>query len=174
MHAGDALWRLYGSIALLEQLYPTDLRVSCVVTELRHCAGVVGAHISVPAPSAVDLDKILVVLRGELPVATAAANASSTQQQTDRPNFSDPELIEAARAFVGAMVDSQLFEWADMVTDINEKLQIDGAFLTFKQARALINIAKRGGFDDETNFMDQMTDDFPEATTAINNWAAQA
>jgi len=174
MHAGDALWRLYGSIALLEQLYPTDLRVSCVVTELRHCAGVVGAHISVPAPSAVDLDKILVVLRGELPVATAAANASSTQQQTDRPNFSDPELIEAAQLFVGSMVDSGLFEWADMVNDINEKLHSDSAFFTFRQARALINIADRGEYEGGESFMDQTENDHPEAVAAVKNWAAQA
>lgn len=174
MHCGDALWRLYGSIALLEQLCPTDARVSCVAAELRHCAGIVGAHISVPEPSAVDLDKILTVLRGELPADAPTANAPATQQKTDRAKFADPEIIEAARAFVGVMVNSQLFEWADMVGDINDKLQADGPFFTFKQARALINIAKRGEFEDGTAFMDQMENDYPEATMAVKNWAEQA
>ena len=45
MHAGDALWRLYGGIALLERLYPTDPRASALAGKLREYAGFVGSHI---------------------------------------------------------------------------------------------------------------------------------
>ena len=61
-----------------------------------------------------------------------------------------------------------------MVADIHEKLQGSAAFFTFRQARALLNIADRGEFEDGSSFMDHMEDDFPEATNAVKAWADEA
>ncbi len=172
MHAGDALWRLYGSIAMLEQLYPTDARVSFLAGKMRECVSVIGAHITVPEPSTDDLGKLLETIRGELPAGEAPAEKSA--KQTGQRKFTDPEIVEAAQAFIGAMVESQLFDWANMVEDIHQRLHVGEAFFTFKQARAILNIAARGEFEDGPRFMDRMEDDYPEATKAIEEWAAQA
>lgn len=173
MHAGDALWWLYGSAAMLEQLHPTDARVSFLAEKMRSCVGIVGAHISVPEPTADDLGRILTSIRGELP-AGAAPVSTQSQQKSTRGNFSDPEIIEAAQVFINAMVESQLFDWASMIEDINNKLRSAAPFFTYKQARAVVNIATRGEVEDGSSFLDQMEDELPEATKAIQNWAAQA
>jgi hypothetical protein len=170
MHAGDALWQLYGAIAMLERLQPANAQTSFLAGKMRSCAGVVGSHISVPEPSAVDMGKLLESISGELPEAGAQASAESKPPSQGRDDFRDPEMIEAAKTFVGAMVDSELFEWADMVSDINDKLQGGSAFFTFKQAQALLNIARRGEFDDD--FLDRMEDECPMALQAVRSWAA--
>ncbi len=175
MHAGDALWWLYGSISVVERLYPTNAQVSHLVSEMRRCAGVIGAHISVPEPSAVDLGKVIEKVRDDLPGEPAPAETPSQQQQSGRSNFSDPEIIEAAKKFVGEMVASELFGWAGMVEDIYQRLNADASpFFTFKQARAIINIALRGESDDGSSFMDQMENEHSEATRAVKDWAEQA
>jgi len=173
MHAGDALWRLYGSVALLERHYPADARIGALAAKMREFAWAIGAHITVPEPSSVDLVSLMEVLQAELPEVGAPAAPAQTQRQS-RGQFSDPEIIKAAQAFVGEMVASQLFDWANMVSDIDDKLNGSSPFFTFRQARAVLNIARRGEFDDGLTFMDQMEDSLPEAVRAHKEWAAHS
>ena len=173
MHAGDALWQLYGNIAMLERLQPANAQMSFLAGKMRECAGLIGSHISVPEPSAEDIGKLMEAIRGDLPEAGAPA-AATAQPSQGHDDFRDPEVIEAAKTFVGAMVNSDLFGWAEMVSDINEKLQGGSAFFTFKQAQALRNIARRGEFDSGVDFMDYMDEEHPAATQSVLRWASNA
>ena len=174
MQAGDALWRLYGLTAVLEQLYPTDPKVGCLAAEIKNCTGSIGAHIEVPEPSSDDLIKIMAVIRGDLPEGVAPPAAATAAKTSGRDEFSGDEIIRAAQAFVGAMVESQLFDWANMVSDINAKLVGDAPFFTFRQAKALLNIAAKGQLEDGPDFLTQMEDDYPEATRAMKEWGDKA
>lgn len=155
MHAGDALWFIHAGLQYFEEYQLPR----AVIEHLRCCARVIGAHIGVPEPMAADADDLIKQL------AQLAGQPQPEQRRSGGGGnkFGDPERIERAKRLLDAMVASDLFDWADMVEDIHQKLQSSSPFMTDKQFRAIVNIAKKGQYDDESMFWDEFQDAYPEA-----------
>lgn len=178
MRASDALWFLHAGLEYLEK----ELGKRESIEYLRNCARVVGLFINVPAPFDADMKELVKKLRG-LDLATAddpgydelSPDGEPTPSSPKKPSGnSAPERVEAAKTLVDAMESSGLFEWADMVTDMHGKLHGDDPFVTDKQFRALLNIAKRGTYNDDSLFLDSFEDEYPEAYRFAEQCAGEA
>lgn len=155
IHAGDALWFLHAGLRYFEEHQAPP----AVIEHLRNCARIVGAHIGVPEPMDADADGLirqLVQMSGQQP-------QEPPQQRSGGNSYSDPDRIEHAKTMLDAMVSSDLFEWADMVEDIHQKMHGESPFITDKMFRALVNIAKKGKYNDDSMFWDEFQGEF-EAT----------
>jgi len=158
MHAGDALWYLHAGIT-----YTEEQQLPKAVTEyLRECARIVGAHIGVPEPFDADVKPLLQTLRS-LGTPDTTDTSEKTSARSGGNKWGDPERVENAKTMLDAMVSSDLFEWADMVDDIHSKMHGGNPFITDKMFRALVNIARKGEYEDETRFWDAFEDEYPEA-----------
>lgn len=172
MHAGDALWDIYGHIAILERQYPADPVIAHIVGQIRFDLQTLGAHISVPEPSITDMQQLVQVLSDKLPARPATAG-NSDDRTNSSSRYNDSAVVDAARALLGAMVESGCFDWADMVADIYTRLNEPDPFFTYRQARAILNIARKGRIDDES-FLDVFCGGNSEALTIIEQHAAKA
>ena len=164
MHAGDALWFLHAGLQFFEehQMNPK------VVEHLRGCARVIGACIGVPEPMQADADELVRKLAEMAEIPPPAPRRSSGNK------FGDPDRVERAKKLLDAMVASDLFEWADMVEDIHQKLNSDSPFMTDKQFRAIVNIAKKGKFNDDSLFWDEFQEGYPDAAEFAQECADNA
>jgi len=158
MHAGDALWGLYGFAAWLRYNSPNGPALDYVEQLLT----TLSTHVQVQPPDTPALSAI---------VSTFDAFKSARTEQpgnTGRGNsqYSDPERVEAAKTLATQMTDSDLFSWAEIVASISDQLDTK-SFITDKQLNALVNVARRGEYDDGLTFWEQFEDDYPEAAGYI-------
>jgi len=164
MHAGDALWFIHAGLTFLEQ----SSAPPAVIDHLRDCARVLGAHLGVPEP--MDADK-----HGLIEQLAALANVEAPQEQSRRNSkYSEPDRIESATQLLDAMVASELFSWAEMVEDIHRKLHDSSPFMTDKQFRAVVNIAKKGKYNDDSRFWDEFENEYPMAAAFAEQCADNA
>jgi hypothetical protein len=178
-HAGDALWQIWGTVRYLEkcgqQLLASQLRSSTVL---------IGQQLGVPPPPDDVAEKLSSALESLL--SAPAVESAPVVGQPSKPmpvstgRFSNPEMLSAVTTFVDMMVESDLFNWADMVTDIQQRLKAPNAFVTPKQCRALLNIASKGRIEDEdSNFdgcewLEMIEDESPAMLKRVRDEAAKA
>jgi len=174
-HAGDAVWRIWGHVAYLNKVGQSMLAM-----DLQAAISIISEHVHVAPPPPEVLAQLSSALENLQPTGDGVGYASERQQQTSsrgRGNsFSDPELVSAATTLVDAMVDSEQFEWADMVTSISEQLK-EKAFVTPKQCRALRNVATGRRYGEEetfANFWDFFADENPAAAERVGIEADKA
>jgi len=175
MHAGDALWFLYAELTMLERRYSTSTSTLELIGKMREAINVIGQFIKVDPPPPAMLQQLIGSIASTL--SQDAAAPQTTQSDTQQSgggggnNFSDAERIEAARTVLDAMVDSEHFEWASMITDLHDKMHGEKPFITNRQLRAVVNIGRKG---DHGQFWDVLTEDYPEAVKVVEDAAALA
>lgn len=166
MHAGEALWQVWGLVGFLNKAGQPALAL-----HIQEAASVLGEHISVTAPS----DEQLLQLSSALENLTGSSGmgyATERQQSTTtkgRSENSDPDLLEAANKLVDEMVGSEQFGWAGLVTSVELQLK-EKQFITPKQCLALKNIAAGRKYrEDEQfgNFWEWFADENPEAAKLV-------
>ena len=166
MHAGDALWFLHAGLTYFEkQQCPQP-----VIEHLRTCARIIGEHILVLEPDPVAVDNMLVYLQS---LAGQPAVAAPEPRRTGG-KWSAPDRLDAALALLDTMVGSDLVEWDEIVTDIHGTLHGDSPFITDKQFRAIVNIARKGRYEDDTEFWDEFFYEHPEAAAFAQRCADNA
>jgi hypothetical protein len=167
MHAGDALWFIHAGLAYMEEKHGK----TPALDHLRECARTIGTYLKVPVPNdrlRNDLVKQLRELDATLP------DSSSSDSPGTGNTFGDIARIDAAKTLLDQMESSDLFGWADMVTSIHAQVQKDSPFITDKQFRGLVNVARKGVFEDGPNFWDNFEDEYPDAAKSVLDYAAQA
>lgn len=175
MHAGDAVWRIWGHVAYLNKVGQSILAM-----DLQNAISILGDHVHVQPPPPDVLAQLSSALENLQPGTDSIGYASERQQQTSsrgRSNsFSDPELVAAATTLTDAMVDSGQFEWADMLTSVVDQLK-EKSFITAKQCRALRNVATGRRYGEEevfANFWEFFADENPEAAARVGVEADKA
>lgn len=160
MHAGDALWGLYGFTAWLRR----NSQYGQMLDHVEQLISTLGTHMQVPPPDAATLITIMNTFDTLKPqrAEPASGNGRGNSQ------YSDPERVEAAKTLATQMIDSDLFSWAEIVVSIGAQLETK-SFITDKQLNALVNVARRGEFggEDGLTFWEQFEDDYPAAAGYI-------
>jgi hypothetical protein len=176
MHAGEALWQVWGMVGYLNKVGQTVLAL-----HMQQVATVIGEHIGVAPPTSAQLAQLSSALENLQAPADDVGYASERQQTTTSggrsSSFNDPELVEAANKLVDEMVGSDQFGWADMLPSIEAQLK-EKSFISAKQCRALRNIAagRRYKEDGRTfeNFWEWFADENPEAAERVGQEADKA
>ena len=170
MHAGDALWQLYG---LSDVLHRHGQEKTAALLNER--LNVIGAQLQVPAPGRDELIQLSSALENCV-APSGSAGYASEQQSAPKTNsaYANPELVAAASKLVDEMEASGQFDWADLVKSIGAQLNKDNAFITPKQCKALKNIAAGKDFGDEGTFWDWFDNEWGEHATVVADHANKA
>jgi hypothetical protein len=177
MHAGDALWQLWGLAAHLRK-HGSAPAADFMEARL----DVIGECIKVGPPGVealAQLSSALESLTTPVPPIADDGMAYASEQPEKKSGgknnaYSEPELVAAAMRLTDEMVDSEQFGWAKLVDSIVEQLAKDGAFITPKQCKALKNIAAGKDFEDEGTFWDWFCNEWPEASKLVGDAADSA
>ena len=168
MHAGDALWFIHAGLTYVESRHGKAPSLD----HLRECARIIGTHLNVPEPFEGHRDDLIKQLHEMDVVLTDGSPSAEPQKMGSK--FADPERIDIAKTLLDQMEASELFGWADMVDSIHDQVQQDSPFITDRQFRGLVNVARKGHCEDGVGFWDSFEDDYPEAAKSILDWAAKA
>lgn len=169
MHAGDAVWRIWGHVAYLNKVGQPLLAL-----DLQNAITIIGEHVKVPPPSHEALMQLSSALDNLQPVAAEYDSERQQQTGTRRSKYNDPELVSAATTIVTQMVDSEQFGWADLIESVRQQLDKDDPFITPKQCRAIQRIAAGRRYSDDGSFWDWLSDEYPEASQRLASEAGKA
>jgi len=172
MHAGDAIWYLHAELTMLERRYSADPSTLDLLAKMREAVRVIGEFVKVDPPPADKLQPLIESISSTiLPVVETAPATSQPQSSGNRVSFSDPERIEAAKEILDEMISSELFDWAEIVENINEQVKRDNPFITDRQFRAIVNIGRKG---DHGAFWERLSDECPTSVAIAEQAADRA
>lgn len=171
MHAGDALWQVWGMVAHLNKVGQPVMAL-----HMQQVATVIGEHIHVEPPSPAQLIQLSSALENLEPPPDGMSYASDQQSTSSagRSKYDDPEALQAATTLAMQMVDSGQFDWANLVASVHAQLDGEKPFITPKQCSALRNIANGHKHGEEGTFWEWFTDEYPEAAKRVAEEADKA
>ena len=174
MHAGDAIWLLYAELTMLERRYSTSPSTLELIGKMREALNVVGQFVKIDPPPPAKIQQMIESVASTLS-QDAVEPPKHEQPQSkgggSNANFNDPERIEAAKTILDEMVGSGHFDWAEMIDDMNAKMNGDNPFITDKQFRAIVNIGRKGNYG---QFWEDLENDHPESVKIAEEAAARA
>jgi len=159
MHAGDALWKLYGLAGLLNSGRDCEM----LATMTRDCCTAIGELIGVPAPSPEQLANIMTML------ASPTVPQPEEPEKPRRSANNASALVEAVALLTSRMIDDEAFEWvtSGILESIHEQTDREqDPFVTPKQCLAVLNIAERGEV-----FITDFESDHPEELRLVTEHA---
>ena len=172
MHAGEALWHLYAEVTMMERRYSDIPSTLEVLAKQREQLDIISKFISVEPPAS---DKVQELIEAIAPTLRAPAveppKPPQEESTTTRDDFSAPDRIAAAQTILDDMVNSGSFDWADMVSSLQSAVNGDKPFMTDRQFRAVVNIARKG---DEGEYWERLSDEYPEAVSIAEAAADKA
>lgn len=172
MHAGNALWQLYGVATHLRKKGAEQL-----AQYMESNLAMIGSFIGVAPPNVEQLMQLSSALENfGGPEDDDVGYASEKPQSSGTNNsYNNPEVVQAATTLVTQMVDSDQFGWAALVESVHDQLDKEKPFITPKQCRALKNIAEGKKYgEDEGTFWQWFTDEYPEAAKVVAGEADKA
>lgn len=152
MHAGDALWILYGINSLLERR-ATRQGTILLLGNARAALDRISLEMCVPAPSKEALQQLIENLQAEIGEERAPPSSKSE-------SFGDN--VANASKMLDEMLASGLFDWANILNSYQEQLESDDPFFTNRQWRAMVNVAQRGKTADDESWWDEFEAEHPE------------
>jgi hypothetical protein len=162
MHAGDALWYLYGGLAVLDKMHAEDADHLLLVHRMRECVAIIGQHIAVPVPPALKLNELI----DQLMISDRQVDDDYSDPMENGPpapekpavNFSnDGDNVEFALTLLDEMEGCGEFDWSQFVLDLHKRLHEPDAYFSPKQWRGVIRTARKN-----EEFWEMFEDNNPE------------
>lgn len=148
MHAGDALWYLYGGLTVLDRKHSDDPDHLMLIQRMRECVGIIGAHIAIPEPPPTKMnelvDQLMVGERPDLDEYIDPQDEGIVSAERPTLTFSrDEDNVENALTLLDAMVSCGDFDWSEFILSLHCRLHQPDAFFTGKQWRGVIAVARK-------------------------------